>query len=90
MYLARKYELHWRKCPYVSDWRRDSYFTWSSTEPRELSFAVCRTKTVPSFLGVSGVLSEVGMNACYVGLFVRVDVLQNFVFYAVRISPAAC
>ena len=90
MYLARKYELHWRQCPYVSDWRRDSYFTWSSTEPRELSFAVCRTKTVPSFLGVSGVLSEVGMNACYVGLFVRVDVLQNFVFYAVRISPAAC
>ena len=50
----------------------------------------CRTKAVPSFLGVSGVLSEVGMNACFVGLFVRVDVLQNFVFYAVRISPAAC
>ena len=30
------------------------------------------------------------MNACFVGLFVGVDVLQNFVFYAVRISPAAC
>ena len=29
------------------------------------------------------------MNACFVGLFVG-DVLQNFVFYAVRISPAAC
>ena len=50
----------------------------------------CRTKAVPSLLGVSGVLSEVGMNACFVGLFVGVDVLQNFVFYAVRISPAAC
>ena len=50
----------------------------------------CRTKAVPSLLGVSGVLSEVGMSTCSVGLFVRVYVLQNFVFYAVRISPAAC
>ena len=50
----------------------------------------CKTKAVPSFLGVSGVLSEVGMSTCSVGLFVRVYVLQNFVFYAVRISPAAC
>ena len=30
------------------------------------------------------------MSTCSVGLFVGVDVLQNFVFYAVRISPAAC
>ena len=30
------------------------------------------------------------MSTCSVGLFVRVYVLQNFVFYAVRISPAAC
>ena len=50
----------------------------------------CRTKAVPSLLGVSGVLSEVGMSTCSVGLFVPVYVLHNFVFYAVRISPAAC
>ena len=74
---------------YVSDWRRDSYFTWSPAEPRE-SLAVCTTKAVPSSLGVLGVLSEVGMNTCSVRLFVRVEVLQNFVFYAVKISPAAC
>ena len=55
---------------------------------KALPFA--RQKAVPSFLGVSGVLSEVGMHTCFVGLFVGVDVLQNFVFYAVRISPAAC
>ena len=55
---------------------------------KALPFA--RQKAVPSFLGVSGVLSEVGMSTCSVGLFVRVYVLQNFVFYAVRISPAAC
>ena len=30
------------------------------------------------------------MNACSVRLFVGVDVLQNFVFYAVRINPAVC
>ena len=80
---------NWLHYFYVSDWRRDRYFTCSSTEPHE-SLAVCKTKAVPSFLGVSGVLSEVGMNACSVRLFVGVDVLQNFVFYAVRISPAAC
>lgn len=87
MCLAPKYEL--RTLFYVSDWRRDSYFTWSPAEPRE-SLAVCTTKAVPSSLGVLGVLSEVGMNTCSVRLFVRVEVLQNFVFYAVRISPAAC
>ena len=40
----------------------------------------CRTKAVPSLLGVSGVLSEVGMNACSVRLFVRVDVLKTLFF----------
>ena len=40
----------------------------------------CRTKAVPSFLGVSGVLSEVGMHTCSVGLFVRVDVLKTLFF----------
>ena len=30
------------------------------------------------------------MSTCSVGLFVRVYVLQNFVFYAVRINPAVC
>ena len=33
---------------YISSWRRDRHFTWSS-EPRE-GLAACRTKTVPSFL----------------------------------------
>ena len=41
----------------------------------------CRTKAVPSLLGVSGVLSEVGMNACSVRLFVRVDVLKTLFFF---------
>ena len=33
---------------YVSYWRRDCHFTWSS-EPRE-GLAICRVKGVPSFL----------------------------------------
>ena len=33
---------------YISSWRRDRHFTWSS-EPRQ-GLAACRTKTVPSFL----------------------------------------
>ena len=33
---------------YVSYWRRDRHFTWSS-EPRE-GLAICRAKAVPSFL----------------------------------------
>ena len=33
---------------YVSNWRRDRHFTWSS-EPRE-GLAICRAKAVPSFL----------------------------------------
>ena len=33
---------------YVSYWRRDRYFTWSS-EPRE-DPAICRGKAVPSLL----------------------------------------
>ena len=33
---------------YVSYWRRDRHFTWSS-KPRE-SLAICRAKAVPSFL----------------------------------------
>jgi len=86
MYLARKYELGTVSLR-LRLRRRDSYFTWSSTEPRELSLAVCRTKAVPSFLGVSGVLSEFGMNTCSVGLFVRVDVLQNFVFLCCENKP---
>ena len=38
MYLARKYSLITHVF-YVSDWRRDSHFTWSS-EPRE-GLAAC-------------------------------------------------
>ena len=38
----------WGHYFYVSSWRRDRLFTWSS-EPRE-GLATCRTKTVPSFL----------------------------------------
>ena len=34
---------------YVSNWRRDRHFTWSS-EPRE-GLACCSAKGVPSFLG---------------------------------------
>ena len=38
----------WGHYIYVSSWRRDRHFTWSS-EPRE-GLATGRTKTVPSFL----------------------------------------
>ena len=40
---------------YVSYWRRDRHFTWSS-EPRE-SLAACSTKVVPSFLSYFKTLS---------------------------------
>ena len=40
---------------YVSNWRRDRYFTWSS-EPRE-GLACCSAKGVPSFLGYFKTLS---------------------------------
>ena len=40
---------------YVSNWRRDRHFTWSS-EPRE-GLAVCRAKEVPSFLSYFKTLS---------------------------------
>ena len=47
MYLARKYSLITHVF-YVSDWRRDSHFTWSS-EPRE-GLAACSANGVPSFI----------------------------------------
>ena len=40
---------------YVSYWRRDRHFTWSS-EPRE-GLAICRAKAVPSFLSYFKTLS---------------------------------
>ena len=40
---------------YVSYWRRDRYFTWSS-EPRE-GLLVCRARNVPSFLSYFKALS---------------------------------
>ena len=40
---------------YVSNWRRDRHFTWSS-EPRE-GLACCSAKGVPSFLGYFKTLS---------------------------------
>ena len=40
---------------YVSNWRRDRHFTWSS-EPRE-GPAACRAKGVPSFLSYFKTLS---------------------------------
>ena len=40
---------------YVSNWRRDRHFTWSS-EPRE-GLAICRAKGVPSFLSYFKTLS---------------------------------
>ena len=40
---------------YVSNWRRDRHFTWSS-EPRE-GLACCSAKGVPSFLGCFKTLS---------------------------------
>ena len=40
---------------YVSNWRRDRHFTWSS-EPRE-GLACCSAKGVPSFLGYLRTLS---------------------------------
>ena len=40
---------------YVSYWRRDRHFTWSS-EPR-VGLAICRAKAVPSFLSYFKTLS---------------------------------
>ena len=40
---------NWGHYFYVSNWRRDCHFTWSS-EPRE-GLAACSAKEVPSFLG---------------------------------------
>ena len=40
---------------YISNWRRDRHFTWSS-EPRE-GLACCSAKGVPSFLGYFKTLS---------------------------------
>ena len=40
---------------YVSNWRRDRHFTWSS-EPRE-GLACCSEKGVPSFFGYFKTLS---------------------------------
>ena len=40
---------------YVSNWRQDRHFTWSS-EPRE-GLACCSAKRVPSFLGYLKTLS---------------------------------
>ena len=39
---------NWEHCFYVSNWRRDRHFTWSS-EPLE-GLAACSKKEVPSFL----------------------------------------
>ena len=47
MYLARKYYLG-THIFYVSNWRRNCHFTWSS-EPYE-GLAACSVKGVPSFL----------------------------------------
>ena len=41
---------------YVSEWRRDRHFTWSS-EPRE-GLAACSAKEVPSFLSHFKTLSN--------------------------------
>ena len=46
---------NWKQYFYVSNWRRDSHFTWSS-EPRE-SLAACSARGVPSFLSYSKTLS---------------------------------
>ena len=47
MYLVRG--TNWGHYFYVSNWRRDRHFTWSS-EPREGLLAACSTKGVPTFL----------------------------------------
>ena len=47
MYLVRS--TNWGHYFYVSNWRRDRHFTWSS-EPREGLLAACSTKGVPTFL----------------------------------------
>ena len=54
MYLASKVLIE-DTIFYVSNWRRDRHFTWSS-EPRE-GLAVCRAKEVPSFLSYFKTLS---------------------------------
>ena len=50
-YFARKYYYF-----YVSNWKRDRHFTWSS-EPRE-GLAACSAKEVPSFLSHFKTLSN--------------------------------
>ena len=53
MYLARK--LIGDTIFYVSNWRRDRHFTWSS-DPRE-GLACCSAKEIPSFLSYCETLS---------------------------------
>ena len=54
MCLARN-GTNWGHYFYVSYWRRDRHFTWSS-EPRE-GLAICKAKEVPSFLSYFKTLS---------------------------------
>ena len=53
MYLERKYQRG--HCFYVSYWRRDRHFTWSSEPPNGL--AAHTAKGVPSFLSQFKTLS---------------------------------
>ena len=53
MYLTQS--TNWGHSFYVSYWRQDRHFTWSS-EPRE-GLAICRAKGVPSFLSYFKTLS---------------------------------
>ena len=46
---------NWQHYFYVSYWRRDPHYTWSS-EPHE-GLPVCRAKEVPSFLSYFKTLS---------------------------------
>ena len=54
--ITMKYSPWWPSVFYVSNWRRDRHFTWSS-EPRE-GLAVCTAKGVTSLLSYFKTLSN--------------------------------
>ena len=54
MYLAQKY-YYWGHYIYISNWKQDHHFTWSSELCKGL--AACNATEVPSFLSYFQTLS---------------------------------
>ena len=54
--FSTKVLIYWGHCFYISNWRWDLHFTWSSAEPHE-GLAACSAKGVSSFLSYFETLS---------------------------------